>query len=102
MYVLIAQKRYTAIYPVQSADLRQGADWVPLVIVGNKSDLRADQRHVPTEDGKKLAEEFNCSFTEASARLNTNVAKAFQMMISEMEKSQNPGEPTGGSKCSVM
>ncbi|KAK3169461.1 GTP-binding protein [Lepraria neglecta] len=79
-----------------------GADWVPLVIVGNKSDLRADQRHVPIEDGKKLAEEFNCSFTEASARLNTNVAKAFEMMISEIEKSQNPGEPTGGRNCSVM
>ena len=83
-------------------DLRQGAEWVPLVIVGNKSDLRADQRHVPIEDGKKLAEEFNCSFTEASARLNTNVAKAFEMMISEIEKSQNPGEPTGGRNCSVM
>ncbi|CAD6580902.1 MAG: GTP-binding protein [Alectoria sarmentosa] len=80
----------------------QGADWVPLVIVGNKSDLKADQRHVQAEEGKKLAEEFSCSFTEASARLNNNVGKAFEQMIAEMEKSQNPGEPTGGSKCSVM
>ena len=80
----------------------KGADWVPLVIVGNKSDLKADQRHVQTEEGKRLAEEFSCSFTEASARLNDNVGKAFEQMITEMEKSQNPGEPTGGSKCSVM
>ena len=72
------------------------------MIVGNKSDLRADQRHVPIDDGRKLAEEFNCSFTEASARLNTNVAKAFEMMVAEIEKSQNPGEPTGGSKCCTM
>ncbi|KAL6712773.1 GTP-binding protein [Lecanora helva] len=79
-----------------------GADWIPLVVVGNKSDLRADQRHVPTEDGRRLAEEFNCSFTEASARLNTNVANAFEQMIAEMEKSQNPNEPTGGNKCRVM
>jgi len=49
-----------------------------------------------------LAEEFNCGFTEASARLNTNVAKAFEQMIAQMEKSQNPSEPTGGSKCSLM
>ena len=81
---------------------QQGADWVPMVIVGNKSDLRADQRHVPTEDGRKLAEEFNCSFTEASARLNTNVARAFEMMVAEIEKSQNPNEPTGGAKCCLM
>ncbi|KAK0512671.1 hypothetical protein JMJ35_004688 [Cladonia borealis] len=79
-----------------------GADWVPMVIVGNKSDLRADQRHVPTEDGRKLAEEFNCGFTEASARLNTNVARAFEMMVAEIEKSQNPNEPTGGAKCCLM
>ena len=75
---------------------------MPMVIVGNKSDLRADQRHVPTEDGRKLAEEFNCSFTEASARLNTNVPRAFEMMVAEIEKSQNPNEPTGGAKCCLM
>ena len=65
-----------------------------MIIGGNKSDLRADQRHVPTEDGRKLAQEFNCGFTEASARLNTNVARAFEMMVGEIEKSQNPNEPT--------
>lgn len=80
----------------------QGAEWVPLVIVGNKSDLKPGLRHVQAEEGEKLAEEFSCSFTEASARLNSNVGKAFEHMIAEMEKSQTPGEPTGGSKCSVM
>ena len=43
-----------------------------MVIVGNKSDLRADQRQVPTEDGRKLAEQFNCSFTEARASVFTS------------------------------
>ena len=43
-----------------------------IVIVGNKSDLRADQRQVPTEDGRKLAEQFNCSFTEARASVVTS------------------------------
>ena len=75
---------------------------MPLVIVGNKSDLRADQRHVPPGEGHRLAEEFNCSFIEASARLNINVTEAFEHMIAQMERSQNPNEPTGGSKCSVM
>ncbi|MCJ1354374.1 MAG: GTP-binding protein [Icmadophila ericetorum] len=79
-----------------------GTDWVPLVIVGNKSDLKTEQRQVPTEEGRKLAEEFNCAFTEASARMNENVSKAFELMIGEVEKSQNPNEPTGGNKCILM
>ncbi|MCJ1285487.1 GTP-binding protein [Xylographa opegraphella] len=79
-----------------------GAEWVPLVIVGNKSDLKAEQRQVPTEQGAKLAEQFQCGFTEASARLNTNVSKAFEIMIAQIEKSQNPSEPTGGGKCCMM
>ena len=75
---------------------------MPLVIVGNKSDLKTEQRQVPTEEGRKLAEEFNCAFTEASARMNENVSKAFELMIGEVEKSQNPNEPTGGNKCILM
>ncbi|KKA21860.1 Rheb small monomeric GTPase RhbA [Rasamsonia emersonii CBS 393.64] len=79
-----------------------GADWVPLVIVGNKSDLKPDQRQVSLEEGRQLGEQFHCAFTEASARLDYNVAKAFDLMIGEIEKSQNPSQPTGGSKCAVM
>jgi Ras homolog enriched in brain len=75
---------------------------VPLVIVGNKSDLTADQRQVSLEEGQQLSQQFNCGFTEASARLDYNVAKAFDIMIGEIEKSQNPSQPTGDSKCTVM
>ena len=75
---------------------------MPLVIVGNKSDLNPDQRQVPTADGTALAEEFKCAFTEASARLGDNVTTAFERMIVEVQKSQNPNEPTGGNKCDVM
>ena len=72
------------------------------MVVGNKSDLRAQQRQVSQEEGKKLAEELGCGYTEASARLNENVAKAFELMIGEIEKQQNPNEPPGGGKCVVM
>ncbi|KAI4128570.1 MAG: hypothetical protein LQ338_002664 [Usnochroma carphineum] len=79
-----------------------GADWVPLMIVGNKSDLKPEQRQVSADEGRQMAEDFKCGFTEASARLNTNVSKAFENMIAEIEKAQNPSEPTGGNKCCVM
>ena len=72
------------------------------MVVGNKSDLRAEQHQVTAEEGPKLAEEFSCAFTEASARLNENVSRAFELIVSEVEKSQNPNEPTGGKNCCMM
>ncbi|KAI9824832.1 MAG: GTP-binding protein [Phylliscum demangeonii] len=80
-----------------------GTEWVPLVIVGNKTDLRPEQRQVSADEGKRVGVEFNCGWTEASARYNENVSKAFELIIAEVEKAQNPSEPTGGSnKCRVM
>lgn len=73
-----------------------------MVIVGNKSDLRSEQRQVTPEQGKELAESLQCAWTEASARYDENVAKAFELMIGQVEKSQNPNEPTGGNKCLIM
>lgn len=76
---------------------------MPIVIVGNKCDLRPEQRQVTTEEGRQKAETLKCAFTETSARYNENVNKAFEMLVGEIEKSQNPSEPTGGNnKCVVM
>ena len=82
--------------------MKQGADWVPLTLVGNKCDLQPEMHQVTAEEGKKMAEEFKCAWSEASARNDTNVVKSFELMIGEIEKSQNPSQPTGGSKCIVM
>ncbi|KAL1975320.1 hypothetical protein VTN31DRAFT_3712 [Thermomyces dupontii] len=79
-----------------------GAEWVPIAIVGNKSDLKPEQRQVSLEEGRQIAEQFNAAFTEASARNDYNVAKAFDLMIGEIEKAQDPGQPTAGGKCVVM
>lgn len=70
--------------------------------MGNKSDLRPEQRQVSQDDGRRLSEKFNCAWTEASARYNENVAKAFELLIAQIEKSQNPAEATSGGKCDVM
>lgn len=79
-----------------------GQDTVPMVIVGNKSDVRPEQRQVPKETAQKLAQEFKCAWVETSARYDENVGKAFDAVIAEIEMSQNPNEPAGGSKCAVM
>ncbi|GAB7347967.1 hypothetical protein MBLNU459_g5471t1 [Dothideomycetes sp. NU459] len=85
-----------------SSSPQQGADTVPLMVVGNKSDLRPEQRQVKAEDGRKLAEELKCGWTEASARFNENVGKAFEGMIAEIEKGQEAGQPKEGKNCVVM
>ncbi|EAQ86543.1 conserved hypothetical protein [Chaetomium globosum CBS 148.51] len=79
-----------------------GTETVPICIVGNKCDLRPEQRQVTAEEGKALADKHGCAWTEASARYNENVAKSFELLIGEVEKSVNPGEPSGGGKCVVM
>jgi Ras family protein len=79
-----------------------GTESVPIVIVGNKSDLRPEQRQVTAEDGKKVAEKFQCGWTEASARFNENVGRAFELLIAQIEKSQNPGEAADKGNCDVM
>jgi Ras homolog enriched in brain len=57
-------------------------------------------RQVAPEVGKALAEEWGCMFTEASARHNENVAKAFEMVIGEIEK-QNTPQTEEKSKCII-
>lgn len=80
----------------------QGTESVPIMIVGNKSDLRPEQRQVSLEDGRKLSERIKCGWTEASAAYDTNVTKAFELMIAQIEKSQNPGEAPEKSNCILM
>lgn len=73
-----------------------------MIIVGNKADLRPEQRQVKAEDGKKLAAELQCGWTEASARFNENVNAAFEGMIEQIEKGQEAGQPKEGKNCIVM
>lgn len=52
--------------------LFKDTDDVPMVLVGNKCDLE-DERVVGKELGKQLAQQFNCSFMETSAKAKINV-----------------------------
>ncbi|ODQ79284.1 hypothetical protein BABINDRAFT_64158 [Babjeviella inositovora NRRL Y-12698] len=78
-----------------------GTDSVPMVLVGNKSDLAGSQRHVEELEGRALAHEMGCGFVETSARNNENVAKCFEVLIQEVEKTNNPAS-NDQEKCVVM
>ncbi|GJJ68629.1 hypothetical protein EMPS_00975 [Entomortierella parvispora] len=66
-----------------------GTDWVPIVIVGNKTDLQS-QRQVSKKEGEDLAAYWKCLSCETSAKLGNNINNiehAFELMMVEIEKS---------------
>ncbi|EDR22465.1 hypothetical protein, conserved [Entamoeba dispar SAW760] len=65
--------------------LRTGRKTI-MVMAGNKCDLE-EQRQIPNEEAKKLAEEWKIPFFETSAQNNINVTELFNSIASELLKS---------------
>lgn len=78
-----------------------GNESIPFIIVGNKNDLES-QRQVTKAEGVALAKEFNCGFVETSARQNKNIDKAFEGLIQEIEKLQNPDSQGSDDKQCII
>ena len=55
------------------------------VLVGNKCDK--PDRVISEEEGKKLANEYNMSFFETSAKTNKNVTEVFEFLTREILES---------------
>ena len=49
-----------------------GNDAVPLILVAQKCDLK-EYSEVPSEEGRALAQRWNCPYIEVSAKMNSNV-----------------------------
>lgn len=77
-----------------------GADSMPMVLVGNKSDLNF-QRQIETSEGEALARKFKCTFLETSVRDNVNINQTFETLLDNIESVQNPA-PQKEEKCVVM
>ncbi|XP_050407348.1 GTP-binding protein Rheb [Patella vulgata] len=69
----------------------KGKTQVPVVLVGNKSDLRME-REISFDDGKKIAESWKAPFLEASAKENQSVQDVFTQILMTVEKSENVGQ----------
>jgi Ras family protein len=62
-----------------------GSNQVPLVLVGNKTDLHM-QRSVSMKDGKDLADSWKAAFIESSAKQHETVKEIFKMVLLEIER----------------
>lgn len=62
---------------------------VPILLVGNKSDL-SDERSVSYEEGQDLAKQFGCAFLETSAKQGINVDQAFHDLVRIIRDKERP------------
>ncbi|WWC87714.1 uncharacterized protein L201_002606 [Kwoniella dendrophila CBS 6074] len=73
---------------IQRIKLPEGNQRVPIVIVGNKSDL-VDEREVDSTEGEKLALEWQCSYYETSARISTNITAVFENIVRQLRRNDS-------------
>ena len=69
-------------------------DSTTMFLVGNKSDLAAEEREVPYESGKAFADSYGVRFFETSAKTSQNVDAAFEAMAADAleKRSRRSGE----------
>ncbi|XP_062590908.1 ras-related protein Rab-37-like isoform X3 [Saccostrea cucullata] len=67
---------------------------VVIMLLGNKADMTAE-RVIRTEDGERLANEYNVAFMETSAKTGMNVDLAFMAVAKDlkMKKTRKPTDP---------
>lgn len=59
-------------------------DKIPLLVVGNKSDLE-ERRQVPVEEARSKAEEWGVQYVETSAKTRANVDKVREMTSAQLD-----------------
>merc|ERR1712228_146749 len=78
---------------------------VPIVLCGNKCDL-VDNRQVSVEQGKKLAEDWQCPFYETSAKMEINHKECFYTVVRRCrEKPKEKSKDENDKKtsfCSIL
>ncbi|XP_040281469.1 GTPase RhebL1 [Bufo bufo] len=79
---------------------KRGKCLMPIVLVGNKTDLPSHCREVKSEDGKKLAESWGAAFMEVSAKDPEKSKEIFTKIIEEIDRVERSF--CEEKRCSVM
>jgi len=74
---------------------------VPLVIVGNKSDLE-DLRQVSRKEAEQLCRSFNSEYIESSAKNNVNIDHIFHTLIRIITASDKTKKPSPKRSCYIL
>lgn len=101
VYSITSQKSFEVIKIIYDKLIDvMGKAYVPIVLVGNKTDLH-QERMVSFEEGKRLAEQWKATFLEASAKQNESVDEIFSHLLHNIEKDNNANNPQAKSNCVI-
>ncbi|XP_001622936.2 ras-related protein Rap-2b [Nematostella vectensis] len=101
VYSLINRQTFADLKPMRAQILRvKGSENVPIVLVGNKSDIY-DEREVSVGEAKDLAEAWGCPFYETSAKTRSNVDKVFAEVVRRM-KTTGTGSGRNKGCCTIL
>ena len=97
VYAITSRGSFDEIVAFKEQILRvKDKDKVPMILVGNKSDLEPE-RQVTTGEGQDLARTFTAPFMESSAKTRVNVEEAFFELVREIRKDKPAGGAAGGA-----
>ena len=84
VYSITSLQTFQDIKNMKESIMRvKGTNRVPMLLVGNKSDLE-HQREVSSQEGVNLSHVWGCPFLESSARSTQNVNEVFIEIVREM------------------
>ncbi|XP_072129852.1 ras-related protein Rab-3C-like [Mobula birostris] len=80
MYDIANEESFNAVQDWATQIKTYSWDNAQVILVGNKCDM-ADERVIPAEKGKHLAEQLGFEFFEVSAKENINVKQVFECLV---------------------
>lgn len=97
IYDVTARKTYENVKNWITQIREEVSDKVSIILVGNKID-DVDNRKVTSEEGKKLAVEYDLDFFETSAKHGTNVDTTFTSLIAKTVENYSKHDGEGGTR----
>ena len=86
VYSITSRQSLDEIITMREQILRvKDLDKVPMILIGNKSDL-TEERRISIEEGKEMAKSWHCPFFETSAKNRIHVDEVFFQIIREIKK----------------
>ncbi|KFO82955.1 Ras-related protein Rab-3B, partial [Buceros rhinoceros silvestris] len=80
MYDITSEDSFNAVQDWATQIKTYSWDNAQVILVGNKCDME-DERIVPMEKGKHLADQLGFDYFEASAKENINVRQVFERLV---------------------
>jgi len=106
VYTITSMQSFEEMKNIHRIILRsKDMDTVPLVIAGNKCDLKNDKdsNQVPTSTAQALADSWGCPFFETSAKEKINNENCFYEVVREIRKFDKVSVPQiEGTPCCLI